>query len=146
MATGKGDESEPKAAGLTTLVKITTAFFGDLRVSLRSLRRAPALWITIAITLALGIGANAAIFSVVRGVLLRPLVNRDENRLIYIQQSEPGLQVDNATFSMPELQEIGAHLKTISRIGTFSTVDFTLQGLGETREVHAGVVDGDYFE
>src|SRR5215469_4002577 len=125
---------------------LLTALLGDLRVALRSLWRTPALWATVALTLALGIGVNAAIFSVVRGVLLRPLMNRDEDRLIYIQQSAPGLQVDNATFSIPEITDIGAHLKTISKLGTFSTVDFTAQGFGETREIHAGVVDGAYFE
>ncbi|MGD0130189.1 MAG: ADOP family duplicated permease, partial [Terriglobia bacterium] len=82
----------------------------------------------------------------VRGVLLRPLVNRDEDRLIYIQQSAPGLQVDNATFSIPEITDIGAHLKTISKLGTFSTIDFTAHGFGEARGIHSGVVDGAYFE
>ena len=125
---------------------LLTALLGDLRVALRSLWRTPALWATVALTLALGIGVNAAIFSVVRGVLLRPLMNRDEDRLIYIQQSAPGLQVDNATFSIPEITDIGAHLKTISKLGTFSTVDFTAQGFGEAREIHAGVVDGAYFD
>ena len=72
--------------------------FADLRVALRSLLRAKGLAITVILTLALGIGANAAIFSVVRGVLLRPLVNRDEDRLIYIRQSAPGLNADNTTF------------------------------------------------
>ena len=62
----------------------------DLRVAFRSLWRTKGLAITVILTLALGIGANAAIFSLVRGVLLRPLVNRDENRLIYIRQSAPG--------------------------------------------------------
>lgn len=62
----------------------------DLNIALRSLRCAKGLAITVARTLALGIGANAAIFSVVRGVLLRPLVNRDGNRLIYIRQSPSG--------------------------------------------------------
>src|SRR5215470_1796829 len=118
----------------------------DVRVAFRSMARAPALWATVALTLALAIGANAAIFSVVRGVLLRPLVNRDEDRLIFVQQSAPGMQVDNATFSIPEITDIGAHLKTISKIGTFSTVDFAAEGVGETREIRAGVVDGDYFE
>jgi len=140
------DESERDAAGITSLTRNAAALFGDLRVALRSLGRTPALWATVTLTLALGIGANAAIFSILRGVLLRPLVNRDEDRLIYIQQSAPGLQVDNATFSIPEIADIGAHLKTISKIGTFSTVDFTAEGFGETREIHAGVVDGDYFE
>ena len=59
----------------------------DLRFALRSLARVKGLAITVVLTLALGIGANAAIFSVVRGVLLRPLANRDEDRLIYIRQS-----------------------------------------------------------
>src|SRR5215472_11046334 len=108
------DASERSATGIRSLRRNAGAFFGDLRVALRSLWRAPALWVTVALTLALGIGANAAIFSIVRGVLLRPLVNRDEDRLIYIQQSAPGLQVDNASFSVPEITDIGAHLKTIS--------------------------------
>ena len=140
------DGSERKTGAVAQLVNGGTAFLGDLRIAVRSLRRVPAVWITVALTLALGIGMNSAIFSIVRGVLLRPLVNRDENRLIYVQQSEPGLQIDDATFSIPEINDVGAHLKTITALGTFSTVDFTLEGLGETREIHAAVVDGSYFE
>ena len=66
------------------------ALVQDMRVGLRSLMRAKGMAATVVITLALGIGANAAIFSVVRGVLMRPLVNRGEERLIYIRQSAPG--------------------------------------------------------
>jgi len=146
MRTTTIDSSEPQAAGITRPLRYADALLGDLRVALRSLGRTPTLWVTVALTLALGIGVNAAIFSVVRGVLLRPLVNRDEDRLIYIQQSAPGLQVDNATFSIPEITDIGAHLKTISKLGTFSTIDFTAQGFGEARGIHSGVVDGAYFE
>ena len=73
----------------------------DVRFAMRSLARAKGLFVTVVVTLALGIGANAAIFSVVRGVLLRPLVNRDEGRLLYIRQSAPGVGNDNATFSVP---------------------------------------------
>jgi putative ABC transport system permease protein len=73
----------------------------DLKMAVRSLARTKGLAITVVLTLALGIGANAAIFSVVRGVLLRPLVNRDEDRLIYIRQSAPGIGVENTTFSVP---------------------------------------------
>src|SRR5437660_11360455 len=122
------------------------SFLRDLKVAARSLARVRALWITVAITLALGIGANAAIFTVVRGVLLRPLANRDEARLLYIRQSAPGIGVDNATFSVPEIKDIGSGLKTISELGTFSALDFTMLGLGEPREIRAGVVDGNYFE
>src|SRR5262250_1310187 len=77
-------------------------FLSDLKFALRSLARAKGLAITVVLTLALGIGANAAIFSVVRGVLLRPLINRDEERLIYIRQSAKGIGVENAAFSVPE--------------------------------------------
>src|ERR1700747_1419783 len=121
-------------------------FLHDLAVALRSLARAKGLAITVVLTLALGIGANAAIFSLVRGVLLRPLVNRDENRLIYIRQSAPGIGVDNANFSVPEIQDLRAGVKSLSAIGDFSTIRFTMVGLGEPREVRAGVVGGTYFE
>ena len=77
------------------------SFLRDLKVAIRSLARVPALWFTVAITLALGIGANAAIFSVVRGVLLRPLANRDEDRLLYVRQSAPGIGVPNARATCP---------------------------------------------
>jgi putative ABC transport system permease protein len=122
------------------------SFFRDLRVAVSSLARVPALWITVAFTLALGIGANAAIFSVVRAVLLRPLANRDEDQLLYLRQSAPGIGEDNATFSIPEIQDIGSGLKSIKELGTFSEVDFTIVGLGTPREIPAGVVDGHYFE
>ena len=122
------------------------SFLHDLKIAIRSLSRTPALWITVALTLALGIGANAAIFSVVRAVLLRPLANKDEARLLYIRQSAPGIGADNTTFSVPEIQDIGSKLKTISKLGTFSQMDFTVVGLGTPREIHAGVVDGNYFE
>jgi len=118
----------------------------DLRVASRSLWRSKGLSITVILTLALGIGANAAIFSLVRGVLLRPLVNRDENRLIYIRQSAPGLQLENSRFSVPEIQDLKASVKTISSFGDFSTIGFTMVGLGEPREVRAGVVGGSYFK
>ena len=95
----------------------------DLRFALRSLARVKGLAITVILTLALGIGANAAIFSVVRGVLLRPLVNRDEDRLIYIRQSAPGIGVENADFSVPELRDLQARVKTLSAFGDFSTID-----------------------
>jgi putative ABC transport system permease protein len=121
-------------------------FFRDLKIAVRSLARVPALWITVALTLALGIGANAAIFSVVRAVLLRPLANRDEDKLLYLRQSAPGIGQDNATFSVPEIQNIGSGLKSIKELGTFSEVDFTIVGLGTPREIPAGVVDGHYFE
>jgi predicted permease len=122
------------------------SFITDLRFALRSLGRVKGLAITVIVTLALGIGANAAIFSVVRGVLLRPLVNRDEDRLIYIRQSAPGIQVENANFSVPEINDLRGRIKTLTSFGDFSTIGFSMVGLGEPRVVRAGVVGGSYFE
>ena len=122
------------------------SFLHDLRVAFRSLARTKGLAVTVVLTLALGIGANAAIFSLVRGVLLRPLVNSDEERLIYIQQSAPGINPGEVPFSVPEIQDLRAGVKTLSSFGEFSTVGFTMIGLGEPREVRAGVVDGSYFD
>jgi putative ABC transport system permease protein len=122
------------------------SLIADLKFALRSLVRAKGLAFTVVITLALGIGANAAIFSVVRGVLLRPLVNRDQDRLIYIRQSAPGVGMVNAYFSVPELRDLQARVKSLTAFGDFSTIEFTMLGLGEPRTVRAGVVGGSYFE
>ena len=117
----------------------------DFKFAIRSLARVKGLAITVIVTIALGIGANAAIFSVVRGVLLRPLANRDEGSLIYLRQSAPGIGVENATFSVPEIQDLRARVKTLTSFGDFSTIGFTMIGLGEPRVVRAGVVSGSYF-
>ena len=122
------------------------AFWRDLRVALRSLRRAKGLALTVAVTLALGIGANAAIFSVVRQVLFRPLVNRDEDRLIYIRQSAPGIGAANTTFSIPEIADLRARVSAVGAFGDFSTIEFPMIGAGEPRVVKAGVVGGSYFD
>jgi putative ABC transport system permease protein len=127
-------------------LEMAGALWQDIRVAMRSLRHAKGLALTVVITLALGIGANAAIFSVVRQVLFQPLVNRDETRLIYIRQSAPGLGRDNTTFSVPEISDIRASTTTISAFGDFSTIEFTLVGFGEPRVVRAGVVGGSYFD
>src|SRR4026207_782346 len=102
----------------------------DFRYAVRSLARVKGLAITVVVTLALGIGANAAIFSVVRGVLLRPLVNRDEDRLVCRRRAAPGSAGSPAPFSVPEVNDFRARVRTISAFGEFSTVDFALTGLG----------------
>ena len=122
------------------------SFFRDLKVAFHSLMRSKGLATIVVLTLALGIGANAAIFTLVRGVLLKPLVNRDENRLIYIRQSAPALGADNTTFSVPEIKDIEPSVHSVSEFGDFSEMGFTMIGLGEPRGVQGGVVSGNYFE
>src|SRR5262245_7064816 len=118
----------------------------DLRFALRQLRKSPGFTFVVIITLALGIGANAAIFTLVRGVLIKPLVNRDENQLIYIRQSAPGMDQENSTWSMPEIGDFKERVKSLNEFGDFSTIAFTLIGLGQPREVNGGVVNGTYFD
>ena len=122
------------------------ALVQDMRVGLRSLLRAKGLAATVVITLALGIGANAAIFSVVRGVLMRPLVNRGEDLLVYIGEAKQAGGVEETTFSVPEVKDFRAGVPSIEKFGEFSTIDFTMNGLGEPRVVHAGVVNGEFFD
>ncbi len=122
------------------------ALWHDIRIAMRSLNRTKGLAIAVAVTLALGIGANAAIFSVVRQVLLRPLVNRGEDRLIYIRQSAPGHGATNTTFSVPEIDDLESRTTTVAAFGDFSTIEFTMVGLGEPRVVQSGVVGGSYFD
>src|ERR1700723_4570513 len=122
------------------------SFIRDLRVAFHSLMRSKGLATIVILTLALGIGANAAIFTLVRGVLLKPLVNRGEDRLIYIRQSALGIGEENSAFSVPEIQDLRANVKTLSALGDFSAMDFTMVGLGEPRSIQGGVVSGTYFD
>ncbi|HYL75531.1 MAG TPA: ADOP family duplicated permease [Bryobacteraceae bacterium] len=125
------------------MIENAAAFLRDLKSAVRSLARAKGLTVAVVATLALGIGANAAMFTLVRRVLLRPLVNRDESRLIYIRQNANGR---NAWFSIPEIDDIQARVKKLTSFGDFSIIGFTMAGLGEPRSVQAGVVGGSYFQ
>jgi predicted permease len=127
------------------MTEVFITFWRDLKIAARSLTRTKGLALTVVLTLALGIGANSAMFSVVRGVLLRPLANRDENRLIYIRQSARGLGAEDAAFSVPEIRDLRDGVRSLSAFGDFSTIGFTMVGLGEPSEIQAGVVGGSYF-
>src|SRR3954464_5319552 len=86
--------------------EVRPMFRRELKLAVRSLWKAKALSFAVVATLALGIGVNVAIFSLVRAVLLKPLVNRNEDRIVYIRQSAPGIGSDNITFSVPEIQDV----------------------------------------
>jgi putative ABC transport system permease protein len=121
---------------------------GDLRFALRSLGRARAFTATVVLTLALGIGANTAMFTLLRGTLLRGLPNRDGDRLVYLRQAAPGSQIHKVDFSVPEIADIRAGSTTLAAIADYSSaVPFTLAaGDGQTVRTRVGVVSGNFFD
>ena len=118
----------------------------DMRYALRALRHSPAFTAVVVITLALGIGANAAIFSVVRGVLLKPLPNRDGDRLMYLRQSADGPGQENISFSVPEVRDFRTGAPSLSAIAEYSPFTLTLQGDHDAVRIGVGLVTGNYFE
>jgi len=100
----------------------------DLRYGLRSLRRNRGFTAVVVITLALGIGATTAIFSVVRGVLLKPLPHRDGDRLVYLRHSTDGLGGENMLFSVPEIRDLRAGAPAFTYIAEYSPWDAVLKG------------------
>jgi len=118
---------------------------GDIRYAARSLFRAPLFAIAAVLTLALGIGANTAVFSVVRGVLLRPLPHADGDRLVYLRQSAELAGLPNALFSVPEIVDYRA-AGAFTGLGEFSAQSYNLTARGEPAQVLAGVVSGNFFE
>ena len=100
----------------------------DIRYGLRSLRRNPGFTAVVVITLALGIGATTAIFSVVRGVLLKPLPHRDGDRLVYLRQSTDGLGGENMLFSVPEVRDLRTGAPAFAGLAEYSPWDAVLQG------------------
>jgi predicted permease len=121
-------------------------FVRELKVAIRSLWKTKSLAVAVVITLALGIGVNVAIVSLVRAVLLKPLVNRNEDRIVYIRQSAPGIGSDNITFSVPEIQDMRTGVTSLASVAEFSVLGFTVVGLGEPRQIRGGVVTGNYFD
>jgi predicted permease len=117
----------------------------DVKFALRSLARTPGYTLAFVLTLGLGIGANAAIFSVLDGVLLRPLPHADGDRLVYLRQSAPLAQIENALFSVPEIADYRDQGKSFDGVAEFSAMTFNMIGGDEPRRVRAGVVTGNYF-
>jgi predicted permease len=117
----------------------------ELRHVLRSLLRARGFSVAVILTLALGIGANTAMFTLLRGTLLRPLPNRDGERLVYLRQSAPGAGQENVLFSVPEIVDYRDASRSLAGFAEYSQMTFTMQGEEEPVHVQAGVISGNYF-
>ncbi|MEJ7812957.1 MAG: ABC transporter permease [Gemmatimonadaceae bacterium] len=117
----------------------------DLRYALRSLSRARGFTLAVVLTLGLGIGANTAIFSVVRGVLLRPLPHKGGDRLMYLRQSAEGVGGENVLFSVPEITDFRTSAKSLRGIAEYSPITFSLVGERDAVRIDVGLVTGNYF-
>jgi len=117
----------------------------DLRYALRSLSRARGFALAVIVTLGLGIGATTAIFSVVRGVMLKPLPHRDGDRLMYLRQSIRGPGGEDVFFSVPEIEDFRTQSKTLAGIAEYSPITFTLVGDDDAVRIDVGLVTGNYF-
>jgi predicted permease len=118
----------------------------DLKYAVRALRHNPAFTFVAVLTLALGIGANTAIFSVVRGVLLKPLPHRDGDRLVYLRQSMDGPAGANLLFSVPEVRDFRAGAKAFGNIAEYSPATITMVGEDDAVRINIGLVTGNFFE
>ncbi|HJU66423.1 MAG TPA: ABC transporter permease [Gemmatimonadaceae bacterium] len=118
----------------------------DLKYALRALRRSPAFTVVVVLTLALGIGANTAIFSVVRGVLLKPLPHRDGERLLYLRQSMDGPGGTDLNFSVPEVRDIRNGAPSLAGLAEYSSWTVIHQGKEGAERLNVGLVTGNYFE
>ncbi|HEX6049501.1 MAG TPA: ABC transporter permease, partial [Gemmatimonadaceae bacterium] len=118
----------------------------DLRYALRTLARVPGFALAVVLTLGLGIGANTAIFSVVRGVLLKPLPHRDGDRLVYLRHSITGPGGENINFSVPEILDFRENAKSFAGIAEYSGMVYTLEGERDAVRVNVGLVTGNFFQ
>jgi predicted permease len=118
----------------------------DVRFAVRALLRVKGFTTIVVLTLALGIGANTAIFSVLRGVLLKPLPHRDGDRLVYLRQSADGPGRANLTFSVPEVRDLRNGVRALSGIAEFSSWSAILQRTDGPMRLELGLVTGNYFE
>jgi predicted permease len=113
--------------------------------AVRRLGRAPGYAAAFVLTLGLAIGVNSAVFSVVNGVLLKPLPFQDAERLLYLKQPVQGLALDNATFSFMEIDDYRAGATTIDEFVEFGDWEFTVLGVSEPHRAVGGLVTSNYF-
>jgi predicted permease len=118
----------------------------DFRYGVRLLRRAPGFTALAVVTIGLGIGANSAIFSVINGVVRKPLGYPDANRLMFITSQFPNLNFDKFWISPPEYFELKEHTRAFSHVAAFTTGAMNLSEGDRPERVNAGFVSANMFD
>ncbi len=122
------------------------AFAQDVRYALRLLRRAPGFTTVALLTLALGIGATTTMFSIVNGVLLRPLPYQDADRLVRVYLANPEQGVTDGMVSPPDFEEWRTQAPSISAMAAYQVVPTILTGRGDASEIQTAFIAGDFFD
>jgi putative ABC transport system permease protein len=117
----------------------------DIRIAVRNLLRVPGFACAFVLTLGLGIGANTAIFSVINGVLLRPLPYPEADRIMHLRQPQTAAGVEDSNFSFPEVAHYRAQSKTIDQFVEFGDWTFNVLGRGDAHRATGGLVTANFF-
>jgi putative ABC transport system permease protein len=117
----------------------------DVGFAIRTLRKAPVFSAIAVLTLALGIGANTAIFSVINAVLLKPLPFTNGERIVHLSQPASRAEVPDVQFSPLELADYRTQTRSFEQLVEYHTMSFNLIGKGEPHRVQTGVVSANYF-
>jgi len=124
-------------------VHVMESLFQDLRYGLRTLRKSPGFTAVALFTLALGIGANTAIFSVVYGVLLRPLPYRDPSRLMVLNETTP--RVGTVSVSYPNFLDWRAESRALAEMAAVCGVSFNLAGISQPENISGEAVSPNFL-
>ena len=123
------------------------AVWHDLRFSLRTMRKSPAFTITAVLTLALGIGGNTAIFTLIRGVLLKPLEYRDPDRLVYFSVDNPRRNLQDLSFSLLQFEDMRAAAKSFTALGAYGRPEnVMLSKNGEPEALKGARVSANFLD
>ena len=120
-----------------------TTLWQDVRYGVRMLLKTPGVSVIVIIALALGIGANTAIFSVVNTVLLRPLPYEESDRLVFLNEKSPVL--DEMSISYPNFTDWRNHMQMFEKMGVYNRASYNLTGAGEAERIVTGQVSADLF-
>src|SRR5215211_7345022 len=122
---------------------MASTFWQDIRYGVRMLVKNPGVTIIVIIALALGIGANTAIFSVVNTVLLRPMPYDESERLVFLNEKSPVL--DEMSISYPNFLDWREHNQMFEKMGVYNRASYNLTGAGEAERIVTGQVSADLF-